>query len=389
MEKLPFELSNHERKYLGLAPVEDHWELVRLGEMYLYFDGDIIRKKISFADNQYREDELAETTAENRTILLPKTAKGKPKKLNFTATQSFSPFGVYFLFSPAGYISIANYTTQTTYYYDNLGDNKTLPDLKEWLDKWVSETTPADLEEIAAFSKAERKHCKYKEGDFFAFKIGRREWGFGRILMDVSKCRKAPGFGNKKHYGLVHLMGKPLIVKVYHYISDTPDVNLDELRIKPAQPSQAIMDNHFYYGEKPIIGNRPVEPEEEDMIISYGRSINYSDPDTVYLQYGMIYKETTISQFNRYLKEEGGDGGYGMDNPYSNSGVSFGLDIPKLRECIAAGSNDPYWGANSYSANGDLRNPANEAIKAEIFRFFGLDPDKGYKENLLSYEGEI
>ena len=43
-------------------------------------------------------------------MILPKTVRGKIKKFNFTATQSFSPFGVYFSFTKYG-VHIANYTT--------------------------------------------------------------------------------------------------------------------------------------------------------------------------------------------------------------------------------------------------------------------------------------
>ena len=50
--KLKFELTNEQRKYLGLIPVEEDWELVKLDykyeDIYFYFDGDIIRKKNKF-----------------------------------------------------------------------------------------------------------------------------------------------------------------------------------------------------------------------------------------------------------------------------------------------------------------------------------------------------
>ena len=65
-----------------------------------YFDNDVIKKEISVSDCEgdafyYKENELNIETAENRTIVLPKTAKGKPKKLNFTATQSSRGIGLY------------------------------------------------------------------------------------------------------------------------------------------------------------------------------------------------------------------------------------------------------------------------------------------------------
>ena len=79
--KLKFELTNEQRKYLGLIPVEKDWELVKLDYKYedIYFYGDIIRKKISLSENSYYETELNEKTTENRTVILPKTARGKIK----------------------------------------------------------------------------------------------------------------------------------------------------------------------------------------------------------------------------------------------------------------------------------------------------------------------
>jgi hypothetical protein len=382
MTKLLFELTNEQRKYLGLAPVEKHWELVKLNDMYLYFDGDTIRKEITVDNDRYLERELCEQTAENRTILLPKTERGKPKKLNFTATQSFSLLGVYFNFSKK-YICIANYTTQTTYFDERFDSEKNIEDLQTWLAQWIADSTDNDLQEIEAFKHAKRQHCKFKEGDFFAFKVGRRHWGFGRILIDVAKLEKTEEFKKQKNYGLANFMGKPLIVKVYHKISDTLNIDLDELKKCMSLPSQAIMDNHFLYGEKKIIGHRDLAMDEYDMLISYGRSISDGDFKTVYLQYGLIYKETTVKRFSKYLQKEDKRtlSGYD-DNPYRNEGIGFGLNIDQLKECIESQSNVPFWNSGYYKCDWDLRNPENIEIKREIFRAFGLNADKSYEENL-------
>ena len=129
--KLIFELTNEQRKYLGLIPVEEHWELVKFDNgIYYYFEDDIIKKEITVSKNYYHEAELNEKTAENRTMILPKTVRGKIKKFNYTATQSFSPFGNYFTFSTDGVI-IANYTTQRTYYSESFNEkNISLDNLK-------------------------------------------------------------------------------------------------------------------------------------------------------------------------------------------------------------------------------------------------------------------
>ena len=381
--KLIFELTNEQRKYLGLIPVEEHWELVKFDNgIYYYFEDDIIRKEIKVSKNYYHEAELNVKTSENRTMILPKTKRGKIKKFNYTATQSFSPFGTYFTFSDDGVI-IANYTSQRTYYSETFTEKEkiSLDDLKKWLDKWMKETTEEDLEEIEEFKNAKRKHCKFNEGDFFAFKISRREWCFGRILMDVSKLRKDENFKKNKNYGLAHLMGKPLIIKVYHKISDNKNIDLKELSECPALPSQPIMDNIFYYGEAVILGNLPLKPEENDMFISVSESISGIDKNIAYLQYGLIYREIPLSDYEKLIKDL-------KIGPQTlrREGIGFVIDTYKLKECIEAKSNSPFWEKYKKRNVPDLKNPDHIELKRKIFKAFGLDADKTYEENLKMLE---
>ena len=381
--KLIFELNNEQRKYLGLIPVEEHWELVKFDNgIYYYFEDDIIRKEIKVSKNYYHESELNVKTSENRTMILPKTKRGKIKKFNYTVTQSFSPFGTYFTFSADGVI-IANYTSQRTYYSEIFSEKEkiSLDDLKKWLDKWMKETTEEDLEEIEEFKNAKRKHCKFNEGDFFAFKISRREWCFGRILMDVSKLRKDENFEKNKNYGLAHLMGKPLIIKVYHKISDNKNIDLKELSKCPALPSQPIMDNIFYYGEAVILGNLPLKPEENDMFISVSESISGIDKNIAYLQYGLIYREIPLSDYEKLIKELK----IGAQT-LRREGIGFVIDTYKLKECIEAKSNSPFWEKYKKRNVPDLKNPDYIELKRKIFKAFGLDADKTYEENLKMVE---
>lgn len=381
--KLIFELTNEQRKYLGLIPVEEHWELVKFDNgIYYYFEDDTIKKEIKVSKNYYHEAELNEKTAENRTMILPKTKRGKIKKFNYTATQSFSPFGTYFTFSTDGVI-IANYTSQRTYYSEIFSEKEkiSLDDLKKWLDKWMKETTEEDLEEIEEFKNAKRKHCKFNEGDFFAFKISRREWCFGRILLDVSKLKKDENFKKNKNYGLTNLMGKPLIIKVYHKISDNKNINLKELSKCLALPSQAIMDNIFYYGEAIILGNLPLKPEENDMFISVSESISGIDKNIAYLQYGLIYREIPLSDYEKLIKELKISA-----QTLRREGIGFVIDTYKLKECIEAKSNSPFWEKYKKHNVPDLKNPDHIELKRKIFKAFGLDADKTYEENLKMLE---
>jgi hypothetical protein len=249
------------------------------------------------------------------------------------------------------------------------------------LQRWIADTTEKDLAELERFKNAKRMHQAYKSGDFFAYRLSRREWGFGRILMVVSELKKDPQFVANKNYGLIHLMGQALIVQIYHKIALSPTATLEELRNLPALPAQAIMDNEFYYGEHPIIGHLPVSPEEYDPLISLGRGLGIATCQNVYLQYGLIYKETTMDEFLKVFP--------GMDfERFRNEGIGFKLNIDYLRDCLAKQSNEPFWG-NTYSTiSDDLRNPRNAVMKHRLFAFFGLDAEKSYAENLSSYTAE-
>lgn len=373
-----FILTNEQRRYLGLTPIEEYWEVMDIKGILYYFEGDIIKKEISSSgygeeNFSYIEQELYVETTENRTIVLPKTAKGKPKKLNFTATQAFKPIDLYFSYS-GSFIQIASHKTQKTYYAEKVKGDDVTKALETWLETWIKNTTRDDLEELEAFKNERRVHQKYKEGDIFAFKIKRRQYGFGKILIDVTKRRKTEEFKQNKNYGLAHLMGTAIIVKVYHKISDSMDVDMDELERGLSLPAQAVMDNHIYYGEFQIIGNREVTNRELDHApVSTSKSISAQDKDIAYLQYGLIYREMSLFEYKMYEDEDW------CHKDYRDEGIGFSLKLDKLEECIEANSNEPFY---HNEVGGGLHSPYHVKDKNAIFEAFGLDGCLDYEGNL-------
>lgn len=174
MCKLPFSLTNEQRKHLALTPIDKSWELFQLNDkIFLYFDGDIIRKELSFNEKFYWEKELNRLTSDNRTTLPPLTEKGKPKKLNYTGLQSCTPEGSYFKWNGTdGYMTIGNFTSQQTYYttYGDGNKYQSWGDVQKWISGWMSDTSADDLAEMERFRTAKRSNIKVKEGDFSPLK---------------------------------------------------------------------------------------------------------------------------------------------------------------------------------------------------------------------------
>lgn len=351
------ELTNNHRKYLGLESVTDKWSKEQLSdECCIYFDGDVIRKLIIVKEEYYYECQMNEQTAYDRTILLPKTKRGKEKKLTAANIQNRNHYGNYFVYNK-GIITIANATTQQTYYNSEMAGSNCdgMHQLQLWLDNWISNSSEEYLLDMNNFSKSERIRCKFKEGDFFRFKIDRGIYGYGRILFNFDRLRKE----KIPHWDI--LMGKPLIIKVYHIIAEKESVQLEKLRELPAIPSQYIMDNVFFYGEYEIVGNMPLKESEIDFPIMYGRSISCTNLDKIMFQRGPVYKE--ISYSPEIL----------ISGDFKYNSIGWGLDVNRqvLEACIREKSNQPYWNQIFYKNKGDLRNPQNVNERNLVLKQFG------------------
>ena len=356
-----FELTNEQRLCFGLEPVSADWVRIEAKKgpygqyrTYLYLDGDRVKKCIMCGDDLYSEYELSETVSPDRGTILPKTPKGKPATLTAASVEKCKGTGMRLYYSD-GNIHLFNEITQCSYYTNSYleRDISDISGFSKWVDDWCRETTQADLEDIRCFGRMDRKRIRYREGDVFRFKIGRREYGYGRVLLNYDAMRRR----GEPFWDI--LMGKPLVCSVYHIITVRDDVSIEELKELKSLPSAISADNALFYGEYQIIGNVPVT-EQEDHPVMYGDSILLGEKAVNY-QCGKVYR-----------KLEGRSAIYAG---FRNNGVAFDLNLTRdvLIKCIEADSNDPYW--KSYYAHfteRDLRNPIHADKLQKVRRQVGL-----------------
>jgi len=364
-----FELTNAQRACFGLMPVEGSWKRITpkpspydQHTTVAYLDGTVIRKYIETGDNLYREYELCEQLSDDLRFLLPKTSKGKPVLLSSASLQKRTGLGMCLSYtrhsSGYAYIDVFHHNSQRSYYSNEYEPMQSagIRDFQQWVASWCSETTAEDLTDLAQFSAQPRQHVHFREGDVFRFKINRRLYGYGRILLDYARMRK-----EKKPFWDI-LMGKPVICSVYHIATAEKNVSVEALARLKSLPSVKIMDNHLFYGTYEIIGNIPVE-ETEDYPILYGNSLRLHD-HAVMLQCGKLYRRI-----------ENADALY---DDFTNNGIGFslGFHLPVLLACIRKGSNTPYWAQDHWAVRCDLRNPKFRLQLARICRQFGIEPSQ-------------
>ena len=367
-------ITNEHRKVLGLKPVEKNWDVIPMkyneyGTYFLFFDKDTIKKIINiFQNSRYmyiREDDVNYKTKENRSIVLPKTNRGKDRKLNYTTITSFNGEGTYFyiqcdLKRKKGKFLIGNYTTQKTFYKKEEFD---CDSIQNWLDDYTSNCTKEDIKEIENFSNEKRVHIKYKEGDYFRIKLDKNLYTYGRILTDIYKRHK-----KGENYWYV-FMGRALLIETFHILTNRKDVSIEELEMLKTFPSQYIMDNKFYYGEYEIIGNKSL-PEDINYPIMYGRSINAKNLNTIIFQCGFIHKEIPYTG-NNLIKNDIDKNSSGLaysDFKNNSIGWSFQNDIETIKKCIKENSNNPYWEHYEFDATVDLRSPQNKNKRKQVLK---------------------
>ena len=375
-----FELTNSQREFIGLEPIEDHWDRVPLKgdsfrpESILYFDGDVIKRHIVSTQEEYSENQYDELTNE-RSLLLPKTKKGKPKKLTASVLEQRKPTGV-FLSITHGDLMIGNHNSQTTFYSSRWNDfAHYYKDIAEQVSDFIEQSPDSHAKDITQFKNAKRRNVKYKSGDYFCFKLDRKSFGFGRILLDVNGLRKKNLIEND--HGLGYIMGPPLIIELFAYKSSTKNVDISTLDEQATMPTDIMMDNLVFYGEFEIIGHRDLKDEEFDFPISYGRCL--VQRPNVFLQWGLIHLEVPLTKFDKYVNSEDVFG----RNPHGYYAIGYRplYDTVDIANTINKGSEFDYVTSSNYRAKWDLRNPTNLKIKNEIFKAFGLDVSKSYLEN--------
>lgn len=360
-----FELTNEQRPCFGLKPVEPDWvPMVLKASPYhshttiAYRDGQTLRKYVASGPNQYVETELHEQLSEDLKYLLPKTSRGKPTLLTAASMEKRGGTGMCLncTFYRSTYLDLFHHESQNCW-YDNRYEViplKSIDDFASWVRDWCADTTQEDLDAIAAFAQSKRTHVKFREGDVFRFRINRRLYGYGRILLDYAQMRK------RKEPMFDILPGKPTACAVYHLATERRDVTLEELQKLPSLPSVHMMDNRLYYGDFVIIGNLPLR-EKEDWPILYGGSNDIRSRD-VHLQCGHQYRKLP-NQSSLFPHD-----------PFKFGSIGFDLrfKLPVLLDCIEAGNNDPYWAAQHPNHNRDLRNPQYRAELEKVCAQIGV-----------------
>lgn len=269
-------MTNDKRQFFKLQPIQESWDLVKLtDECTIYFDGDTIVKRIDQTESSYLEKDISIATRA-RQYILPKTARGKEKKLTYPSLYSrydgtlLFKYGVY---NNKGYIDLEHVETKRSLPIPGF-DAGNLAQVEEHLTQFMTSpphTYQNKLEQL--FTKLKRH--KIKVGDVFKVERSMTTHGYVVVIGDVTKMRKEGMFAKESIWH--DLMTVPLFVRVYHIETDK-DLALEEIANLPFyEGCQIVMDDQFMRGQYAFVGNKQLTEEDIELPFGFGPSLSFED----------------------------------------------------------------------------------------------------------------
>jgi hypothetical protein len=103
---------------------------------------------------------------------------------------------------------------------------------------------------------------RYRSGDVFQIPLPNGTFGYGRILLDAFRLRRAGVFDPRCE--LTGLCGSGLLVQLYRRAFAEPLAAVEVLRRSPPFLDEFLDHTQIYRAEFPIVGNLPVTAPEID-----------------------------------------------------------------------------------------------------------------------------
>ncbi len=357
-------LSDEERRYLALDPVDPSWEKVSVYSVtgclkkrtVLFYEGNTIVKVIyeeysvkddgSYISRSYNEfDTRLET--DNRTMLLPLTSRGRAKPVTPTNVMAVKPFGCeFFIFLQNGksYIIVRNLRNNQEVMIgekDRVRKIMSDEDFHEFMRYYIP-TCPDDyFERIATVRSMEHQTVKFRAGDIFRCQVDRRHYTYGLILgktREIEKWKELP-----EVHSFRYIMMQPVIVRMYDFVTTDKDMTEKELSGMALCPPELCSDCDILWGTHPIVSHKELVPNDIQFQLQLARQIKKNEhfnpftaevlvkmspkepkpkmnnPRALYVEWGFVSFEIpweNVSDDIRRLLDEG---------KYFEGGVSLGI----------------------------------------------------------------
>lgn len=292
------------RPYFGLYTLEEHWDIFQIREDYfICLEGDVIKKRIFVNEHSYQEADV-DILTRNREVIVPQTARGKEKKLNYTNISAVKATGVVFSAGlgnqnhPSSYITARN--TKTYYQLPLTGFEHltTKSALLNWLQQFPSQLPVDYPDKLAKLTKMKSLRYKTVPGDIFRVEIDLFIDGYVLVIGDLRQMQKDHLFAEGSIWH--NVMTMPLFVRPYLLTTTERSPSLEEILSAPlAAQTYIVMDDHFMRGCYEKVGHKMLTESDIVFPMGYGVTLDYGKEPRYRLSWGTgtISKPAPLTSF--------------------------------------------------------------------------------------------
>lgn len=410
-EKPFITVTNEERPYLGLDPIQESWDQtqycskcnITYMRTTVYWEGDLIRKVITEENRMSPEDEApfqqvlveydTSLKTENRQRLLPLTSRGKPKPVTPSNILAVAPFGCKF------WINVHLSNGHACMSIQNDRNNLVIPigeeerisgirsdaDFHRFMDYYMQTCPPDYFSRIERLRTASHQTVRYQTGDIFRIEIDRFRYCYGLITGQVLKIRKWPELSELHSFR--GLMRVPLMIRYYDVVTENPDLTAEQLVRYPLSRVDICADDEIIWGTHTIVGHKKLTEEDLEFNLDCGLLYQYGTNSTLY-SFAVLKETDPVSLPEPYrLFVEWGT-------------VSVILPAERVSQRLLqlfAGYHDPHGGTSlcifpdlkdkTGKSSQNLLDPAWDEARQELFRCLRLAPDADFDDFAVAFGG--
>ncbi|WP_103183242.1 immunity 26/phosphotriesterase HocA family protein [Pectobacterium odoriferum] len=273
------------RPYFGLEPLLSEWDIITVRDGYfICFDGDTVRKRITATELNYQEEDVIIHTRE-RNVILPRTARGKEKKLTYTSVSSVMADGIVFsagirtLNSGSyGYVNATNYRNSIRLPLPECRHLTTKEEIVDWLRSYRDQLPTDYAHKLERLMSAKNQQHKTAPGDIFRVEIDLHTDGYVLVIGNLRQMQKDELFAEHSIWNDVMTM--PLFVRPYLFSTTERNPPLSEIVALPlSEKCWIVMDNAFLRGNYEYVGSKVLSEEDILFPVGYGPNISTKRSD--------------------------------------------------------------------------------------------------------------
>lgn len=354
-------LTNSLRPYFGLHIIEDHWDTLQIREDYfICLEGDLIKKRIFINEYNFQEADVNILTR-NREVIVPQTARGKEKKLNYTNISAVKATGVVFSANLGNQNHICcNIMVRNakTYYQLPLTGFEyltTKADVKEWLDRFPLQLPTDYSDKLKKLTGMKSLRYKAVPGDIFRVEIDLFVDGYVLVVGDLRQMQKDNLFAQDSIWHDVMTM--PLFIRPYLLTTTERSTHLDEIISAPLDAqTRIVMDDHFMRGCYEKVGHKELTESDIVFPIGYGLTLDHGKEPLYRLSWGTgtISKPESITSLK-------------TGSRFTNHGVCVGVS----NDWLKSEEDDEF---------GSLDHPQYQKERQQVLAEFGFPANITYDE---------